>query len=613
MTNSQNHNPTANYQNFTCAIYARVYEVIEMGDLDWLQPRFEAMDRFIKVGKVYLETHRDRVVVDEDILIRVKQFFHDRGVRTSGGITITVNERNRFETYCYTNPEHRQMLKEVVEYTARHFDEVILDDFFFTNCKCESCIQAKGERSWTDFRLELMDEAARTLVLQPARAANPKVDVVIKYPNWYEHFQGLGFNLETEPGLFDRVYTGTETRDPRIGNQHLQQYHGYSIFRYFENLKPGCNGGGWVDTGGMFYLDRYAEQLWLTLFAKAPEITLFDFRQLQRPIRTSDRAAWQGQGTSFDFDTMITPVAQPDGTWPEETTIALAAGYAFEQVDRFLAELGEPVGVQSYRPHHATGEDFLHSYLGMIGIPIDLRPEFPAEAGTILLTESAKHDPQIVAKIKHQLMDGKCVVITSGLLRALMDLGFRDIVELEYTDRKALVQDFLIGWFGMSHIEDPVLIPQITYLTNDSWEEISGLSGENGYPLLHSAKYARGVLYVLTVPENFSDLYHLPPEVLVRIRSALMPEIFVQIDSPGQVALFVYDNHTFIVESFLDKEVEVKIILEGGLGSPVDLLDPEPITGTEITDWRGQPTGRMSFPVKIKPHSYRLFRCGSGS
>jgi hypothetical protein len=65
-------------------------------------------------------------------------------------LPITVNERNRFETYCYTNPEHRKKLKEVVEYTARLFDEIILDDFFFTNCKCESCIQAKGEKSWTN-------------------------------------------------------------------------------------------------------------------------------------------------------------------------------------------------------------------------------------------------------------------------------------------------------------------------------------------------------------------------------------------------------------------------------------------------------------------------------
>ncbi len=92
--------------------------------------------------------------------------------------------------------------------------------------------------------------------------------------------------METEPKICDGIYTGTETRD-RSGNQHLQEYLGYLIFRYFENIKPGGNGGGWVDTGGLRHLDRYAEQLWLTLFAKAPEITLFDFRQLQRPTPTS--------------------------------------------------------------------------------------------------------------------------------------------------------------------------------------------------------------------------------------------------------------------------------------------------------------------------------------
>lgn len=135
-----------------------------------------------------------------------------------------------------------------------------------------------------------MTQAAEELVLAPARAANPNVKVTIKYPNWYEHFQGLGFNLETELAMFDAIYTGTETRDPVMSNQHLQPYESYQVFRYFENLKPGGNDGGWVDPFGSFYLDRYAEQLWLTLFAKAPEVTLFDFGSIQRPISMEQRA-----------------------------------------------------------------------------------------------------------------------------------------------------------------------------------------------------------------------------------------------------------------------------------------------------------------------------------
>jgi hypothetical protein len=35
-------------------------------------------------------------------------------------------------------------VKHVAEVTARHFDEIILDDFFFNNTKRDSDIAAKG-------------------------------------------------------------------------------------------------------------------------------------------------------------------------------------------------------------------------------------------------------------------------------------------------------------------------------------------------------------------------------------------------------------------------------------------------------------------------------------
>ena len=599
------------YQNFIASIYARVYEVRQMGDSAWLEPRWNEISRQVKVDKIYLETHRDMIVADKETILKLKRFFQDRGIRTAGGITITVNERNRFETYCYSNPEHRKKLKEIVEFTAGLFDEIILDDFFFTNCKCEHCIRAKGAKSWTRFRLDLLDEAARNLIIKPAKAVNPKVKMVVKYPNWYEHFQGLGFNLETEPKLFDGIYTGTETRD-RTGDQHLQEYLGYSIFRYFENIKPGGNGGGWVDTYGGRYLDRYAEQLWLTLFAKAPEITLFDFGQMLRQMRPAERAPWQGQQTSFDFDAMMAPVVQPDGTSVKPTTYARAAGYTLEQVDRFAGQLGKPVGLKSYKPYHSTGEDFLHTYLGMIGIPIDLMPEFPGEAPTVLLTECAAFDTAIVDKIKKQLMEGKSVVITSGLLRALQGKGIEDIAEIRTTDRKAI----LTGFRGQPNISRDmhILIPQIQYLTNDAWELVSGTAQNDlGYPLLIQAGYGKGSLYVLTIPENFSDLYSFPASILTQIRNALLRDLFVRIESPGDVSLFVYDNDTFIVESFLPETVDVRISLDPRFGRIRELT-----TGEELAGQSGGAAGgfggfgasggkRTVVPVKIKPHSFLVF------
>jgi len=209
------------YKNFKVAVYARAYEVEKMNDLNWLEPIWTEISRQVHVDKIYLETHRDLLIVKKETIEIARKFFESHNVEVAGGITLTVNERNLFETFCYSNPEHRQKVREIVEYTAGLFDEVILDDFFFTSCKCELCINGKGDQSWTDYRLKLLGDAASELVVNPARAVNPDVKVVIKYPNWYEHFQGLGFNLEIEPPIFDGLYTGTETRDPVLSNQHL--------------------------------------------------------------------------------------------------------------------------------------------------------------------------------------------------------------------------------------------------------------------------------------------------------------------------------------------------------------------------------------------------------
>lgn len=599
------------YKNFEVAVYCRAYEVEKMADPQWLESVWDTLSRQVHVDKIYLETHRDLLIVKDKTLKAAIKFFKNKGIKVSGGITYTIDEGNNFQTFCYTNPENRAKVKEIAEYTARFFDEFILDDFFFTSCKCDLCIAAKGDKSWTDYRLELMKNAAVDLVINPAKAVNPDVDVVIKYPNWYEHFQGCGFNLEDEPELFDAIYTGTETRD-RSGNQHLQQYHGYSIIRYFENIKPGQNRGGWVDTGGMKYVDRYGEQLWLTLFAKAPEITLFDIRQMRYPIRESMRADWDGGGSTFSFDKMMKPLKQADGSMFTPTKMSRIAGYSFEIVDKVLGALGNPVGIKSYKPYHSVGEDYLQSYIGMIGIPVEMVPEFPEDEPVVLLTETASFDPDIVSKIRKQLLAGKKVVVTSGFYKAMEGKGIEDIVELRVTDRKAFVKDFVVGRGKSATIDEEILIPQLNYITNDSWEVVSALDKTNGWPILHRADYSTGKFYVLTVPDNFVDLYVLPEPVLNIIRREVAGSMSVTLEGPGEVSLLVYDNNTFVVESFLDKEVTVKVVLERKERKITNVATGKTIQGQmrKAMVRRGRKIGEdsMTFEVTLKPHSFKAFK-----
>ncbi|MBK8478200.1 MAG: hypothetical protein IPL39_18425 [Opitutaceae bacterium] len=365
------------YQNFNAAVYVRAYEVQLMKDPAWLRDNWAIVERQVKVDKVYLETHRDLIIVDDATLQQAKAFFQAKGIVVAGGIATVRNESNLFEVFCYTQAGQRAKMREIVEATARNFDEFIIDDFFFTSCTCDECIAAKGDRSWTRFRLDLMKEVSRDLILKTAHTVNPKVKVTLKYPNWYEHYQGTGYNLEDEPPLYDKIYTGTETRDPVHTGQHLQPYHSYEAFRYLENIKPGGNGGGWVDSGARGNADRYAEQFWLTMFAKAPEITLFAMNELLMPFGERDRASWQGQGTSFDY---AKAQARCAGSPAMKPTLAAVAGQALELADSVVGKLGKPIGLVAYKPFHSTGEDFIHNFLGMVGLPIEMVPQFPVDA-----------------------------------------------------------------------------------------------------------------------------------------------------------------------------------------------------------------------------------------
>ena len=599
------------YESFKVSIYVRAYEVDKMKDIHWLDSTWNVISQQLEVDKIYLETHRDLLVVEDATLEQAKKFFHDRGIETAGGITYTINEANSFETFCYSNPEHRKMVQKIAEHTAKHFDEFILDDFFFTSCKSDIEIKAKGMQSWTDYRLKLMTEAGRDLVLKPAKKVNPQIKVIIKYPNWYDHFQGLGVNLEEGPQLFDGIWTGTETRDP-AGNQHLQNYLSYNIIRYFDNLRPGYNGGGWVDVGGLnMGMDRYAEQLHLTMLAKAPEIILFAYHQLlDVKLSPKYRTPWQGMGTSFNYDEVTAPIRLEDGSLVEPTTMARIAGVVLKQTDKLIHKLGNPVGIKSYKPFHAAGDDFLQNYLGMIGLPMDMRPVFPEDQQVVLLTAQAAQDTEIMAKIKRQLQSGRDVVVTSSLLKAIPE-KLTEVAELRCTDLKALVNDF--GRYGQSGRD--LLIPQVQYYTNDAWEMVSAgrplTGGVSGYPILLRAPYATGNLYVLTIPDDMGNLYDFPANALNEIRRIMSKDIGVCLEAPSKVGLFVYDNKTLVVENFNDEPVEVRIVTGDKVMKLESLEDGtvlSPLPAGPVIQTRRPVTPKNSFRLLLLPHSYKAFR-----
>ncbi len=616
---------------FHVAVYIPVGVVEQMKDPAWLHKSWKEISSQVHVDKVYIETYRSGLVADDALLDSVQQFFVDHGVQVAGGIAYVGGgdnagrvgnfkvtqkvEPGQFISLCYTDPAQREFVQHIAQLTARRFDEIILDDFFFYNTKTASDIAAKGDGSWTDFRLRTMDDVARNLVVAAARHVNPKVKVIIKFPNWYEHFQANGYDLDQEPKIFDGIYTGTETRDPVFNDQHLQQYESYEIVRYFNNVAPGRNGGGWVDTYGTLYLDRYAEQLWDTLLAKTPQIMLFQYSDLLRAAQVGNRSAWDKLDTTFNMEDLDKWSARGGAAGPP--TYAAAAGYALSEINAIVGQLGNPVAIANYRPNQSIGEDFLPNYLGMIGIPIEMYPDFPTQAKTILLTEDAKFDPRIVSKIKTHLLQGGTVIITSGLLKALQGDGpnrIGQIAEIAITGNQ-LSADHYQGFFGMpgGALPHNILVPQISFMTNDAWPEVRLTANGNGAPLLLEDHYANGLLYVLDIPDNPFDLYALPQPVLTSLRRFLLRGFPVQFDAPSQIALFTYDNNTFVAESFLDHPAAVTVSLAGTGRHLRNLLTGQVLAGQAPPPIK-TPFGRplppppaTEFHIAVQPHSFAAF------
>lgn len=518
--------PKMRYKNFQASIYSPVGNVINIQDFGQFEEELNHLTRHVKLSKVYLECYRGGRFVSKEHLIRVKEFFENLGIQTAGGITTDdVWNHEGFTPFCYSSEKTKETVIKAVTMASEVFDEFILDDFFFTNCRCVNCLKAKGDRTWSEFRLEMMRDFSEHVVLATAKKVNPKVNAIIKFPNWYEAFQDAGYNLEEQPKLFDSIYTGTETRNPTYAQQHLPKYLSYFIMRYFEQVAPNRNMGGWFDPYECTYnLTSYLEQAYLTLFGKAKEAMIFSLGSILHDKNYQ--------------------------------SFAPALGQVFSETDELLEHLGNPIGIATYLPYHSYGEDNLHNYLGMCGLPMDPYPEYPKESKLVFLAKQAACDKDIVKKIKDSLYAGAQVVVTSGLVEQLGD-EFLEFMHVSYTNQKAFVKEYMysedggVTVRGKTASAKSIIIPQMRYFTNDVWELAGAYGCDNNFPIVLRTRYANGRIYVLTIPDDLGDLYHYPAKVWNVIRNSLCQELSYELEGVAGVATFAYDNQTIIIRSDL--------------------------------------------------------------
>jgi len=357
------------------------------------QGRQEALEFCRKMGitKVYIESFRDGYQAEEAVLKAARDFFRQAGLAVSGCVTTTGIGKPSSGwqvAVCYTHRQNQERLESVFRFTAALFDEIMIDDFFFTDCECSECAAAKGALSWRQSREKLMLQMSRERVLGPARAVNPRIKVILKFPQWYDLFQARGYVPDQQAALYDRIWVGTELRNPSADEWgHKQQYEGYFLYRWLTDIAGPKTGGGWFDPYGTTPT-LYLDQPLTTILAGAPEVFLFHYGSL---ISAEFRA--------------------------QAEALALRRPQ-YESLAKLVSAWG---GLAAYKPVSSEpgDEEYIFDAIGMLGIPLLPTARFPEGARAALFTVHALEDAEFVPKLARFLAAGGTAFVSQSLAHRL--------------------------------------------------------------------------------------------------------------------------------------------------------------------------------------------------
>ena len=362
------------------------------------------------VTKVYIEEFRG-FQADRGAILRAKQRFQDAGFLVSGCVT-TVNIGKpstgwKENISCYTDMPTQEKLQRIFEFAGGLFDEVMIDDFWFTDCQCPACDAARQARavtigqktypaagdSWEDDRCALMLHLSQDRLLDAAKKVNPNTHLIIKYPEWYDALQDRGYDVAGETAIFDRIWVGTETRDytnKQWGGK--APFAGYFIMRWLGGIGGAKCGGGWYDWLGTTP-HTYLEQARQTILGGARESMLFCYGGLQSDTGPADVEALRA-------------------SLPELLETA-------EQVSR-----RQPLGIAAYKPanSHPQGEEKVFDFVGMLGLPLVPCHQFPTNAPAAFFSAHALKDAALASELAAFIKTGKPVLLTDGLAEQLKDV-----------------------------------------------------------------------------------------------------------------------------------------------------------------------------------------------
>jgi hypothetical protein len=509
--NDKNSATVAKWQHVKYAIFFTSMDVERLlADSSQFQ---KTMDYFgpVKPERVYLDGADRNGKVNVPLLQKIAARVRALGIEADGAIVPASR--------TYNNPEDLASLKERMQGLAKVFDKIIIDDWLFTNAIDPKSVADRGKMSWAEYRTKLLLKQSKKYIIDPAKEVNPKVEIIIKYPNWYEGFAENGYDVYHETHQFDKMAVGIETRDPETQHQHIPIYSGYIFQKWYSSVNPSKWVGAWLDNYDMpGEYDDYNAQVWQAVFAKSPEIILWCAGQLWPTNPSSD-------------------------VYPHFTAM-------LPEFDRVAGLLnGESRGVPIYLPYGSTGEYNIFGYLGMAGIPLEPVAEFPKESQSAIFCLNSLQDPRLADEMVARLNDGKDVFMTFELWKRLQNTEFKNALSLNDYSGTVTSSEFRLsgGEFREKTVkaDRDFTFPGIKPTTWPETHDVTLVREDYDFPVLMRVPYLKGTIYVLNMPVNFHDLLDLPPDALNLIRQSFARQLGMELDGPGHVGMYLLGDKQY--------------------------------------------------------------------
>lgn len=517
----------------------------------------KALQTFQEIGitKIYLESLRCGYKSNRDVLQKARDFFQTNNIEVSGGITTAAGEGFGVasnETPLWLNYQDSKTLEDLAEHLdsiAPLFNEIMIDDFLATDDTSPASVEARGNRSWSEYRMLLMDTVAVRAIRAPARLRNPAIRFILKFPQWYDRFHLFGYDVTSAPRLFERIWVGTETRNPdtpRYG--YVMPTEGYINFRWLSTLGKGKTAGAWYDFGDCTP-DLYRMQAFQSVLAGARELVLFE------------------AGSLIEKNPCL------EGLLPRRDALyALGA----------ILDARAPVGIQAYKPPHSDGSDpdgaanlYVYDYLATLGLAPLPAAQIPARPACVFLPRQAAADPDILPRISTLLDAGASVILTPDFLARfngtdlLVKAGFTEPIRLDQPP----VEIHRLWTGGQEFPCEPGQI-QLRPVPTPRLAKIlcAGISDNRQIPILTKQPAGKGILYVLNLQtfqhEEFApgrELFLAPrpltlgnwPEAIVtRIRHEFLPLFGLEMEGPNNVGVYLYDDGLAVLANFNAQPVQ---------------------------------------------------------